>query len=126
MLILKPIRITNIELSVGLWRKKTTRRSTPLHTQVVACSKPKIGMCLLNSNACTIFGHCPLSTICTYESLRAMRGIADFIVLISPNNLVYKTSVCLESPCTNSQAEFKPLQLWFTKFCRHGCEGHCC
>jgi hypothetical protein len=61
-----------------------------------------------------------------YKSLHATRGIADFIVLISPNNLDFKTSVCLEYLCTNSQAEFEPLQLWFTKFCRHECEGHCC
>jgi ribonuclease HI len=39
-----------------------------------------------------------------------MRGIANFIVLILPNNIVYKTSVCLEYPCTNSQAECEALQ----------------
>jgi hypothetical protein len=38
------------------------------------------------------------------------RGIADFIVLISPNNLVYKTSVHSEYLCANSQAEYEPLQ----------------
>jgi hypothetical protein len=57
-----------------------------------------------------------------YKSLHATRGIADFIVLISSNNLVFKTSVRLEYLYTNSQAEFEPLQLWFTKFCRHGCK----
>jgi ribonuclease HI len=39
-----------------------------------------------------------------------MRGIADFIVLILPNNIVYKTSACLEYPCANSQAECEALQ----------------
>jgi hypothetical protein len=46
-----------------------------------------------------------------YKSLHATRVIADFIVLILPNNLVYKTSVSLEYLCTNSQAKYKHLQL---------------
>jgi hypothetical protein len=47
-----------------------------------------------------------------YESMHARqgRGIADFIVLILPNNLVCKTSVSLEYLCTNSQAKYKHLQ----------------
>jgi hypothetical protein len=45
-----------------------------------------------------------------YKSLHATRGIADFIVLISPNNLVFKTSVRLEYVCTNSQAEYETLR----------------
>jgi hypothetical protein len=45
-----------------------------------------------------------------YESLHAMRGIVDLIVLIWPNNLVYKTSVRLKYPYTDSQAEYEALQ----------------
>jgi hypothetical protein len=41
-----------------------------------------------------------------YKSLHAIRGIADFIILILPNNRVYKTLVSLEYLCTNSQAEY--------------------
>jgi hypothetical protein len=46
----------------------------------------------------------------SYKSLHAIRGIADFIILILPNNLVYKTSVRLKYPCTNSQTEYEALQ----------------
>jgi hypothetical protein len=44
------------------------------------------------------------------------------IVLISPNNVVYETSVHLEYFCTNNQTEYETF--WFTKFSRHGCKGH--
>jgi hypothetical protein len=36
----------------------------------------------------------------TYKSLHAISDIADFIVLILPNNLVDKTSVCVQYLCT--------------------------
>jgi hypothetical protein len=39
-----------------------------------------------------------------------MWGIADFIVLISLNNFVFKTSVCLEYLYTNSQTEYGAVQ----------------
>jgi ribonuclease HI len=42
--------------------------------------------------------------------LHANRGIADFIVWIAPNNFVYRTSVCLEYLCTNSQAKYESVQ----------------
>jgi hypothetical protein len=41
-----------------------------------------------------------------YKSLHATRGIADFIVLIIPKNLVHKTSVSLKYLFTNSQTEY--------------------
>jgi hypothetical protein len=37
-------------------------------------------------------------------------GIADFIVLISLHNFVYKISVRLEYLCKNSQAEYEAFQ----------------
>jgi ribonuclease HI len=45
-----------------------------------------------------------------YKSMRAMKGIVNFIVLIFSNNLDYKTSVHLKYLCTNSQAEYEALQ----------------
>jgi hypothetical protein len=60
-----------------------------------------------------------------YKSLHTIRGIANFIVLISPNNLIYETSVHSEYFCTNSQAEYEALHL-FIKVDIHGCEGHRC
>jgi ribonuclease HI len=55
-----------------------------------------------------------------------MRGIADFIILILSNNIVYKTSVCLKYPCTNSQAECEALQFGLQNLVDMGVKKYRC